>query len=265
MTTTSTNASDIALVERLFLDGFSKNSAAVLREVLSDDFVLSSAGAIADDQTLAPSGRDTLIAGMHHNHKCFDDWGFAIDHIMGSDNHVAARWTATGKHVGSFMGEAPTGKTVTLKGNSLYRIEGGKIAADWVFANQADFGAQLGIGAMPPSGSGKALVHDFWDKVINAHDADAADPLMADDYRQHATGIAQGPQGFKTFFRGVLANSTGMKADVLGVIEAGALVVSSTRVSFETPPQGWKDTQIIIDVFRTNGQKLLEHWDMPAE
>ncbi|PTX53878.1 putative SnoaL-like aldol condensation-catalyzing enzyme [Litoreibacter ponti] len=265
MMTTSTNASNKALVEKLFLEGFSKNNADVLREVLSEGFVLSSAGAIADDQTNAVSDRDALIAGMRHNHNCFEGWGFVIEHIMASDNHVAVRWTATGKHVGSFMDEGPTGEMVTLKGNSLYRIENGKIVADWVFANQAEFGAQLGIGALPPLGDGEKLVRGFWSKVINAHDPNAADALMAKDYKQHAVGIAQGPEGFKAFFRDVLASSQGMKAEVLGLIEAETLVVSSTRISFDVPPEGWSASQTIIDVFRTDGMKLLEHWDMAAE
>ncbi|SHG84051.1 nuclear transport factor 2 family protein [Marivita hallyeonensis] len=261
----STAEKNTVLVEKLFLKGFSKNNAAVLREVLSKDFTLSSAGAVADDQSTDSGSRETLIAGMRHNHNCFEGWGFVIEHIMASENHVAARWAATGKHVGSFMGEAPTGQMVTLKGNSLYRIENGKIVADWVFANQAEFGAQLGIGALPPLGSGEMLVRSFWSKVINAHDPDAADALMAKDYKQHAVGIGQGPEGFKAFFRDVLASSQGMKAEVLGLIEAETLVVSSTRVSFDVPPEGWSASQTIIDVFRTDGMKLLEHWDMAAE
>ena len=56
-----------------------------------------------------------------------------------------------------------------------------------------------------------------------------------------------------------------MKAKVFGLIEASAFVISSTRVSFDASPLGWKDARVIIDVFRTNGQKLLEHWDIPAE
>ena len=264
MTSNAPHSANETLVRRLFLDGFSKNDPDVLRAVLSEDFALSSAGAIADDDVNKTSGRDTLIAGMHHNHRSFADWRFEIDHLMGAGDHVAARWTATGTHVGSFMGEPPTGKPVTLQGNSLYRIADGQIVADWVFANQADFAAQLGIGAPPAPGPGEALVRAFWDDVINAHDPDAADKLMAPTYRQHAAGIAQGPEGFKTFLRDVLGDSLGMKAEVLRVIDTGEMVISTTRITFSVPPEGWQPSQVIIDVFRTDGTHLLEHWDMPA-
>jgi predicted SnoaL-like aldol condensation-catalyzing enzyme len=253
-----------ALVSRLFLDGFSKNDAEVLREVLHEDFQLSSAGAIAGDNAKRVSGVEVLVQGMHHNHRCFENWSFELHHILAEDDHVAVHWTATGKHVGSFMGETPTQRDVALQGNSLFRLKDGKIVKDWVFSNKADFGAELGIGAPPAKGKGAALVRAFWDQVINAHDPDAADTLMAPDYRQHAAGIAQGPVGFKAFLRDVLANSTGMRATVLGVIEAEALVISTTQITFERPPEGWDAKQVIVDVFRTNGQQLLEHWDMPA-
>jgi predicted ester cyclase len=44
---------------------------------------------------------------------------------------VAFRQTADGTHEGEFQGIAPTGKTVTIRGMGIARIENGKIAESW--------------------------------------------------------------------------------------------------------------------------------------
>jgi predicted SnoaL-like aldol condensation-catalyzing enzyme/predicted ester cyclase len=249
------------LVRRLFDEGFSKNDPGVLREVLAEDFTLTSSGAIASDGEVRHGTRETLIAGMAHNHRAFSGWQFTLDHILAEDDHVAVRWTGRGRHVGSFMGEAPTGATVELHGNSLYRIAGGKIVQDWVFADQTSFGRALGIGVPPDPAVGERLVRAFWNDVINKHDPAAADHIMSPDYRQHAEGIAQGPEGLKAFLSRVLAQSRGMRATVGSIASAGDIVVSRTTVSFDTAPPGWAASQEIVDIFRTDGQRLTEHWD----
>ena len=156
----------------------------------------------------------------------------------------------------------PTNEEVILKGLSLYCISKGNIVQDWVFADQVGFARQLGLGAQPEAGAGERLVRQFWENVINAHDPEAADAIMAADYKQNADGIAPGPGGFKEFFRDVLSGSSGMSATIESIIDTGGIVVSTTTISFSTPPEGWAETQTIVDVFRTNGQKLTEHWDL---
>jgi len=257
-----TNNDAVAIVRRLFLDGFSKNDADVLREVLADDFVLTSAGVMADDDCVQNGSRESLIAGMQHNHRSFSDWHFVLDHVLTDGDHVAVRWTGRGRHTGSFDGEVPTGRDICLQGNSIYRVADGKIAQDWVFSNQTAFRAALGITTIPAPGKGAALVRRFWDEVINAHNPDAADTIMSPEYRQNAQGIEQGPAGFKTFFRDLLSNSQGMRAEIVAVVDTGPVTVSSTEIRFDMPPPGWPEISKIIDVFRNDGERLTEHWDI---
>ncbi len=256
------NTDAASLVRRLFLEGFSKNDADVLRDVLAEDFVLTSAGAVVGDGSARNGTRETLIAGMQHNHRSFSGWHFTLEHVLADSEHAAARWTGQGRHTGSFAGEAPTGHMVRLHGNSIYRIADGKIAQDWVFADQLAFRTALGLNAAPAPGPGEILVRRFWDEVINAHEPDAADVLMSASYRQNAPGIAQGPEGFKAFFCEVLQNSRGMRAEVVAVIDTGPVVVSSTDIRFDAPPPDWPARLRITDVFRTDGRRLTEHWDI---
>lgn len=254
--------SGIALVKRLFLEGFSKNNPDVLRNILAEDFALYSGGVKRGNDPGQNESRRILIDGMAHNHRSFENWRFELDFMMEDQNHVAVRWTGYGRHVGSFAGEPPTGNNVVLKGNSIYRIKNGKIAEDYVFSNKTEFQQQLGIGTAPDPSKGEALVRRFWEEVINAHNPEAADTLMAKSYKQNAKGIDQGPAGFKAFFHDVLNQSSGMKAEINGILVVEHFVISSTKISFETPPPGWDNVQTIVDVFRTDGNKLLEHWDM---
>ncbi|MFQ6553018.1 ester cyclase [Aestuariibius insulae] len=249
------------VVRRLFLEGFSRNDANVLREVLHPEFTLTSAGAVAKDSADRNGSMDTLIDGMHHNHRSFEGWSFTIDHLMAENDHVSVRWTATGRHVGSFMGEAPTGREVTLQGNSLYEMRDGQILRDWVFANQRDFLIALGVGAPPEPEAGAALVRRFWTDIIDAHSIDPVNEIISPDYRQHADGIAQGPDGLKAFLTDTFTASRGMRAEIHDIVSTGEIVVSRTTVQFETPPPGWDPSQTIIDIFRTDGRHLTEHWD----
>jgi predicted ester cyclase len=43
---------------------------------------------------------------------------------------VVARWRMDATHSGSLMGEAPTGKRVSSRGMTYYRLENGRIVED---------------------------------------------------------------------------------------------------------------------------------------
>ena len=48
---------------------------------------------------------------------------------------IAVRWTARGTSKGNFLMLPPTGNQVEYTGNSMYRIEAGKIAEIWEARN----------------------------------------------------------------------------------------------------------------------------------
>lgn len=265
MAYTDVEVRNVAVVRRLFEEGFNRCDTAVLDEVLADDFVLTASGAVAGDDAAKNGTRETLKAGMLHNHACFANWRFELFAVLADDDHVAVRWRGTGLHRGSFLRETPTGKTVLLEGNSMFRLANGRIAQDWVFANKLDFLTSLGImrpPSMPGAADSEALVRAFWSDVINAHDPEAADRLMAADYRQHTPGIDQGPAGFKAFFRAVLTESKGMRAEMTDALSVDDLIICRTTIRFDEPPPGWANAQSIVDIFRVAGGRLAEHWDL---
>ena len=61
----------------------------------------------------------------------FPDWEEHVDEIIEEGDRVAVRFTATGTQRGPFVGIAPTGRKVTVKEASFYRVMDGKIVEQW--------------------------------------------------------------------------------------------------------------------------------------
>jgi len=125
------------IVRKLFLEGFSGGDLSVIDEVMSPDIDLH-------DPNLPP-GIEGVKAIVRKNNAAFDGWSFTIHDMLAVDDKVAVRWTGTGIHANSFMGEEPTGKEVHLNGLSIYQIADGKIITDWVVPDNLQFLTQLGV------------------------------------------------------------------------------------------------------------------------
>ena len=72
------------------------------------------------------------------------DYRLEIHDLVEAGDRVSIRWTANGRHTGSYFGEAPSGKVVTSYGMHFYRLEGGLIAEDWEVVDFGAFRKQLG-------------------------------------------------------------------------------------------------------------------------
>jgi len=125
------------LVQRLFNDGFSGADMAVLDEVLSPDFEFNDPN--------FPPGIAGLKALVAKNNRSFAGWHFELHDQLCDGDRITVRWSGHGRHVAPFMGKTPTHKGVELKGVSLYRVENGRIAADWVMPDNLGFLTQLGV------------------------------------------------------------------------------------------------------------------------
>lgn len=133
---------NIAIVRRLFLEGFSGGNMDVIDEVVSADISLQ-------DPNLPP-GIEGLKAIVRKNNEAFEGWHFTLHDVMAVDDKVVVRWTGSGIHANSFMDEQPSGKEVQLNGIGIYQVANDKIVTDWVIPDNVQFLIQLGI--MPPLG-----------------------------------------------------------------------------------------------------------------
>jgi steroid delta-isomerase-like uncharacterized protein len=74
----------------------------------------------------------------------FPDIRITVDDEIAEGDKVVYRWTVTGTHEGEFAGIPPTRRAVTRAGIAIYRLVNGKIAENWLFADDVDFMQQLG-------------------------------------------------------------------------------------------------------------------------
>jgi steroid delta-isomerase-like uncharacterized protein len=126
------------IVRRFFEEGPSKGDLSAANELLAPNFAL---------HTPLPSapgiqGMNDVITACR---AAFEHLNVTIDDMLADGDRVAARFTARGMHKGAFMGLPPTGKSITMTGIEIFRIENGKIAELWGEANLLGLMQQLGI------------------------------------------------------------------------------------------------------------------------
>jgi predicted ester cyclase len=82
-----------------------------------------------------PPGKNLTLAqfkaGGSWVHQGLAHYHLTIDALVATDREVAIRWTARGVHAGSFFGEPPTNREVTVQGMHFHAIQDGRIAEDW--------------------------------------------------------------------------------------------------------------------------------------
>ncbi len=80
-------------------------------------------------------------AAFKHLHRmfvgAFPDIQIAVLDVIAADDRVAARWRATGTHLGPHLGMPPTGKSVVLDGATICILRDGVMHEGW---NMMDMG-----------------------------------------------------------------------------------------------------------------------------
>ncbi len=75
----------------------------------------------------------------------FSNISFTIKDVFGQGDKLVKHWNFKGTHTGVFFGLPATGKTVSIDGVTLVRMENGKIAEERDFMDNLDFNTQLGL------------------------------------------------------------------------------------------------------------------------
>jgi predicted SnoaL-like aldol condensation-catalyzing enzyme len=100
----------------------------------------------------------------------------------------------------------------------------------------------------------KALVLEAMTTLFQRHDASAVERLYTPNYIQHNPNIPQGRDALK----GLVAN---ISKDVY--YEPGLMIAQGDLVAIHGRIRGWAEVpQVVVDVFRVEGGKLAEHWDV---
>jgi predicted SnoaL-like aldol condensation-catalyzing enzyme len=103
----------------------------------------------------------------------------------------------------------------------------------------------------------KALVLEAMTSLFQRHDESAVERLYARDYVQHNPEIPQGRDALQA----LVANLS----DTVHY-EPGLAIAEGDFVAIHGRIRGWAATpQVVVDLFRIEGGKLAEHWDVMQE
>jgi steroid delta-isomerase-like uncharacterized protein len=85
----------------------------------------------------------------------FPDLEIVAEDLVAEGDKVAKRWVFRGTNTGEYAGMPPTGKQVTMRGITLYRLSGGKVTE--LYWNYDVFGLLQQLGAIPAPGQQPAV------------------------------------------------------------------------------------------------------------
>lgn len=127
-----------ALIRRFISEVFERGHLEAVDELVADDFI---------GHTWGNASKNGLRLAMERVAKGLADAVFSIDDLIGEDDRVAVRLTASGRQVGEFMGMPASGRTYTIGEIHIFRIRDGKIVEHW---HQYDLpGMMRQLGASP--------------------------------------------------------------------------------------------------------------------
>jgi predicted SnoaL-like aldol condensation-catalyzing enzyme len=107
----------------------------------------------------------------------------------------------------------------------------------------------------------KTVVLDFYDKAINQKDYEAARVHFGPKYIQHNPNAADGPEGLKGFIGFLKSKFPQYHSTFKRVLADGDYVI----VHAHNVPEPGQRGRAIIDIFRLENGKIVEHWDVAQD
>jgi steroid delta-isomerase-like uncharacterized protein len=135
-------AEDKTLVRQYLEQIVTKGDLLRAEEFLSPKLVFTSP--YTPEPIYGLEGFKQMIAMLH---TAFPDLQITEEQMIAEDHTVAARWVASGTHLGNFMNLPPSGRRFEITGMSFYRVEDGRIVEGWV--NDDNLGMLRQLGAIP--------------------------------------------------------------------------------------------------------------------
>jgi steroid delta-isomerase-like uncharacterized protein len=96
----------------------------------------------APGQVPGPEGYRAMFAELR---TAFPDLHVEVEHLTATEDDVAFAYTLTGTNDGPFEGNAPTGKSIKVRGLQISRFADGMLVERWGSSDQLGILTQLGL------------------------------------------------------------------------------------------------------------------------
>lgn len=93
----------------------------------------------------APDGPAGMRLAAAMFREALPDWHSEVEQLVAEDDIVVERFTASGTHRGELLGVPPTGRTLTLSGINIFRVNGDRIVERWGRLDELGLLRQLGL------------------------------------------------------------------------------------------------------------------------
>ena len=97
------------------------------------------------DELVGVGFRDEVRQGYVRNVTAFPDYFVEMQSILAEGDQVMVEWTHRGVHSGVYDGIPPTGKTITGRAISIYRVQDGQIVDARGIWDRGEIWQQLGL------------------------------------------------------------------------------------------------------------------------
>ena len=96
----------------------------------------------ARGQAQGPEGYGAVFAGLR---AAFPDLSVALETLVADEESIAIAYTLTGTQRGSFMGIAPAGRSMKIRGMQISKFKDGKMVERWGSSDELGLLQQLQV------------------------------------------------------------------------------------------------------------------------
>ena len=131
-----------ALVRRLYDEVLNARRPEVIGELALADYT---------EHDPLPGQRDGLVGLKDRATMLVEGLAstYTVEDVIAEGDRVVVRWLNAGTHSGPFLGIPPTGRSFTMAGIDIYRIENDRMAEHWHVVDQLTMLQQLGLVPSP--------------------------------------------------------------------------------------------------------------------
>ena len=93
--------------------------------------------------TATPLSLTDIDDNLHQLQAAFAGLHLDEELLFGDERFACARWRLRGRHMGDYLGFAPTGRSIDFETCEVYEIDGGLVVATWVYGDLDQLVRQL--------------------------------------------------------------------------------------------------------------------------